>query len=106
MSIKPHLVYYAAFAALAVALSGCSSTPKLSAPPVRGAPNGQATSSVQPVQANDADANNLAGPPASVGRVVYFDFDSFVIKPEYQDLVAQNARYLQSHLASHVTLEG
>jgi peptidoglycan-associated lipoprotein len=41
-----------------------------------------------------------------VGRVVYFDFDSFVVKPQYQDLITQQARYLQSHGTSHVTLEG
>jgi peptidoglycan-associated lipoprotein len=105
MTIKPHLVHYVALAALAVALSGCSSTPKLSAPPAR---SGGPTSGQQmgAGQSGGVNQDNLSGPPASVGRVVYFDFDSFVIKPEYQDLIAQHAHYLQSHTASHVTLEG
>jgi len=108
MMIKSHFVYCAAFAALAMALSGCSSTPKLSAPPParvvhNGPPSGQ---QIQTPPASNMSENDLSGPPAYVGRVVYFDFDSFVIKPEYQDLIAQNARYLQSHTASHVTLEG
>jgi peptidoglycan-associated lipoprotein len=55
---------------------------------------------------NTSGANDLFGPPASVGRVVYFDFDSFVIKPEYQSLIAEHGRYLQSHSTVRVTLEG
>ncbi|MDR2991482.1 MAG: peptidoglycan-associated lipoprotein Pal [Burkholderiaceae bacterium] len=110
MTIKPHLVHYAVFAALAITLAGCSSTPKLKAPPPARSGSlggGQAPgSAVQSVQAGNANGDDLSGPPVSVGRVVYFDFDSFVVKPEYQDLISQQARYLQSHRASHVTLEG
>jgi peptidoglycan-associated lipoprotein len=105
MTIKPHFMHYAAFAVLTVALAGCSSTPKLNKPPVRsGPPSGQQLHSSG--QTGNVNGNNLSGPPASVSRVVYFDFDSFVIKPEYQSLIAEHARYLQSHTASHVTLEG
>jgi peptidoglycan-associated lipoprotein len=106
MAIKPRFIHYAAFAVLAaaLALSGCSST-KLSTPPRASANTGkQVLPSGQ--TGNIGDKNDLSGPPASVGRVVYFDFDSFVIKPEYQGLVSEHARYLQSHSASHVTLEG
>jgi len=107
MTIKPRFIHYAAFAVLAVALSlsGCSST-KLNTPP-----RGSTANTGKQVQSsgqtgNVSDKNDLSGPPASVGRVVYFDFDSFVIKPEYQGMIAEHARYLQSHSASHVMLEG
>ncbi|MDR0274198.1 MAG: peptidoglycan-associated lipoprotein Pal [Burkholderiaceae bacterium] len=104
MTIKSRFIHYAAFAALAAALAGCSSTPKLSAPPAN-ANSGQ--QQAQPAgQTGGVNGNNLSGPAASVGRVVYFDFDSFAIKPEFQGLIAEHARYLQSHAASHVTLEG
>jgi peptidoglycan-associated lipoprotein len=107
MTIKQHLAYCVVFTAFAAALAGCSSAPKLSEPPAR-----QASSGVQPQsgmpggQTAGVNQDDLSGPPASVGRVVYFDFDSFVIKPQYRDLITQQARYLQSHHASHVTLEG
>jgi peptidoglycan-associated lipoprotein len=108
MAIKPHLVGYAAFAALVVALSGCSSSPKLSAPPAHksGPPSGQQVGNASGQNTAGVNGNDLSGPAASVGRVVYFDFDSSAIKPEYQGLVAEHARYLRSHTASHVTLEG
>ena len=106
MTIKPYRVGYAVFAALTIALAGCSSTPKLSEPPVRQAPPSSGQQSGMSGQTGGVNQNDLSGPLASVGRVIYFDFDSFAIKPEYQGLISQHAQYLQSHTASHVTLEG
>jgi peptidoglycan-associated lipoprotein len=109
MAIKSQLIGYAAFAALVVALSGCTST-TLSTPPARGSggalSSGQQTGSASGLNSGSVNGNNLSGPASSVGRVVYFDFDSSTIKPEYQGLVAEHGRYLGSHAASHVTLEG
>jgi peptidoglycan-associated lipoprotein len=109
MTIKQHFAYCVAFTtfAAALALAGCSSTPKLSEPPVHQVPSGgQQHSGMPSGEGTGVNQDDLSGPPANVGRVVYFDFDSFVIKPQYRDLIAQQARYLQSHPASHVTLEG
>jgi peptidoglycan-associated lipoprotein len=107
MTIKHHFVHYAVFTAFAAVLAGCSSTPKLSEPPARQiSSSGQQQAGATGGQTAGVNQDDLSGPPASVGRVVYFDFDSFVIKPQYQDLIAQQSRYLQSHSASHVTLEG
>jgi peptidoglycan-associated lipoprotein len=107
MTIKPHLIGCAVIAALAVALSGCSSSPKLSAPQAR-AHSGPALNQKSETsgEASGLNANDLGGPPASVGYVVYFDFDSFAILPQFQGLISAHARFLQSHPASHVTLEG
>jgi peptidoglycan-associated lipoprotein len=107
MAIKPHFAHYAVLAALAVALSGCSSSPKLDTPP---AGRSGASTSPKPAdtsgQTSGVGGDNLSGPPSGVGRVVYFDFDSFVIKSEYQDLIDQQARYLRSRTSSRTTLEG
>ena len=39
-------------------------------------------------------------------RVVYFDFDKSEIKPEFQQIMACHAKYLQDRPESHVRLEG
>jgi peptidoglycan-associated lipoprotein len=39
-------------------------------------------------------------------RVVYFDFDQDVLRPEFQNIVACHAKYLQDRPSSRMTLEG
>lgn len=39
-------------------------------------------------------------------RLVYFDYDSFVIKPEFQGLIAAHARFLRAQPARKVAIEG
>ena len=107
---------YLMVAALAVVLAGCGSNVKLD-PPIEGsgaagasatgqgaAGQGAGQSTVTQVQAGAAGAD--AAGPAGVGRVIYFDFDSFVVKPEYQPLVDQHARFLQANRGRGVALEG
>jgi peptidoglycan-associated lipoprotein len=43
---------------------------------------------------------------ANAERVVYFDYDSFVIKPEYQSALDAHARYLKANKNSRVVVEG
>jgi peptidoglycan-associated lipoprotein len=59
---------------------------------------------VTQVQADPA-SGDVAG-PAGVGRVIYFDFDSFTVRSEYQPLVDQHARFLQSNRGRSVAVEG
>ncbi|HUW52326.1 MAG TPA: peptidoglycan-associated lipoprotein Pal [Rhodanobacter sp.] len=39
-------------------------------------------------------------------RVVYFDFDKSEIKPEFQQIIACHAKYLQDRPTAHIRLEG
>ena len=109
---------YLMVAALAAVLAGCGSNVKLD-PPIQGsgadatatqgagagaAGAGAGQSTVTQVQAGPAGAD--AAGPAGVGRVIYFDFDSFTVKPEYQGLVAQHARFLQGNRGRSVADEG
>ncbi len=51
--------------------------------------------------------NALGGPAASQeNRIIYFEFDRFDIKPEYNAILQAHARYLASNPASRVRLEG
>ena len=109
---------YLMVAALAAVLAGCGSNVKLD-PPIQGsgadatatqgagagaAGAGAGQSTVTQVQAGPAGAD--AAGPAGVGRVIYFDFDSFTVKPEYQGLVDQHARFLQGNRGHSVAVEG
>lgn len=39
-------------------------------------------------------------------RVVYFDYDSYSIKPEFQSIIEQHARYIKTNKARKVAVEG
>lgn len=98
---------------VAVVLAGCSSV-KLDDVPVEDknaravAPQPGASaateSRVAPVSADSA-AGTAAG-PVNVARLVYFDYDSYVIKPEFQSLIEAHARFLKANQTRHVSLEG
>jgi peptidoglycan-associated lipoprotein len=102
--------------AVAVALAGCSSVPLSDVPvedktagavttqPGGGTPGGAAQSSVAPV-VTDPAGGSVAG-PANVSRLIYFDYDSYVIKPEFQNMVEAHARFLKSNNDRRVAIEG
>ena len=103
---------------LFAALAGCGSDVKLNDVPVEDRSggslgstgrdaNGSGTgqSSVTPVDlARPSDRED--GPPSSVGRLVYFDYDSYVIKPDFQNLIQENARFLRAAPNRQAMLEG
>lgn len=98
-------------AVLLAALAGCSSV-KLDDVPVEdrkaeavgpGGP-GAGKSQVTPVTADPAAAN--AAGPANVARIVYFDYDSYVIKPEFQQLIESHARFLKANNRRKIVIEG
>jgi peptidoglycan-associated lipoprotein len=42
----------------------------------------------------------------TMARVVYFDYDSYVIKPEFQALIADQARYVRAQSGRKLAIEG
>jgi peptidoglycan-associated lipoprotein len=104
-------------AVLSAVLAGCGSSVKLDeAPPVvdaRPNPNAQggANSGARAGAAGqsgvttvDVGANNQAG--SSLGRVVYFDFDSYVLRDEYKPLIESHARALSAAKTKKMVVEG
>ena len=99
--------------AVVVAIAGCSSGTKLNDVPVvdrsasaqggAGA-GGGAASGVAPVTIDDS-AQNAAG-PVGVARIIYFDYDSYSVKPDYQSLIDGHARFLKANPQRRVSLEG
>jgi peptidoglycan-associated lipoprotein len=52
------------------------------------------------------DLTKNAQPAAEVGRVVYFDYDSFVIKDEFRPVIEGQAKALSTDKARKLTIEG
>jgi len=61
-------------------------------------------SSSAPVNSSSADAG-LAG-PLNAAKVIYFDYDSYIVKPESQATIEAHAQYLKANQRSKVSLEG
>ncbi|HRQ63295.1 MAG TPA: peptidoglycan-associated lipoprotein Pal [Xanthomonadaceae bacterium] len=91
-------------AALCVTLAACKTTktPPADEPePVRPEPI------VQPVRPSDVyDWGDLETDSCLRQRVVYFDFDQSVIRPEFARIIACHAKFLRDVPAAQVTLEG
>jgi peptidoglycan-associated lipoprotein len=95
--------------AVALAMAGCSSV-KLDDVPVENrnptgvTPPASTQSSVAPVVTDAVEATQNG--PQNVARLVYFDFDSYVIKPEFQQLIEAHARFMKANPARRVAIEG
>jgi len=63
--------------------------------------SGVGSSAVTPV-----DTGRSADAGAGAGRIVYFDFDSFVVKDEYRSVVEGNARRLSADRKRRMIVEG
>jgi len=92
------------FAGLTLALlAGCSSTPLDDA---------EAPSSSAPSDANAGETvdnlslDKLRSDSLLTQRSIYFDFDKFEVKPEYQDIVNAHAQYAADHPEAKMTLKG
>jgi len=48
----------------------------------------------------------LAAGPAGVGRLIYFDYDSVAIKPEFQGQIEGHARFLRANASRRIAIEG
>jgi peptidoglycan-associated lipoprotein len=98
--------------AVALLVAGCSSV-NLDNPPVDdrssggagGAAGGDSVVAKTTAGATDDGAASQAA-IANVSRIVYFDYDSYVIKPEFQALIDAHARYLKADPKRKAAIEG
>ena len=115
-----HLPKIAAFIA-ACALAACSSTKLDSDVPVEsrtpGATSGAAAGTGAGTGANSGGTSqsqvasvdltrNAATPSSNLPRIVYFDFDSYVVKDDYRSVVEANAKALAGDRKKHLAVEG
>lgn len=103
-------------AAVAVFLSACGSSVKLNDVPV------EDKSGTSVSQGTDPNAGTGVGQRAVTGvtldnasataammatnRVVYFDYDSFAIRPEFQPVIEAHAKFVKGDKARKVAIEG
>ena len=94
--------------AIVALIAGCSSGTKLNETPVTdrsGTAGGQqGASTVAPVTI-DPTAGTAQG-PVGVARIVYFDYDSYTVKPEFQSLIDGHARFLKAKPQRRISIEG
>jgi peptidoglycan-associated lipoprotein len=126
---KPWFSITLAAAAAAVALAGCGSSVKLDETPVEsrtpattagsdlpGSPATRSGAGAGPApQSQVATVDLNRGPvggatadalAASLGRTVYFDFDSFVVKDDFRSLIEGHARLLAANKSRRMVIEG
>jgi len=100
---------------IAALIAGCSSGVKLDDVPVEdkgatsttgGGANSGSTgqSGVAPVDLTQSGRDGAG--PVGVARIIYFDFDSYAVKPEFQSVLEGHARFLKASSARKVMLEG
>jgi peptidoglycan-associated lipoprotein len=101
---------------LSLTLVACGSNVKLNDVPVEDRAGGNAGQNavvtapsaagqaVAPVQIRSADTQGVG--PAGIARVIYFDYDSFSIRPEFQSAIDSHARFLTADKARRIAIEG
>lgn len=110
----------AAIALLGLTLAACGSSVKLDETPVEdrtatpvdpnaraGAGQGAGSGAVDQRGVTGVEvASDPDGQPAGVARLIYFDYDSFTIKPEFASVLEAHARILNANRQRRVQLEG
>lgn len=100
----------------AVLMAGCGSAVKLDSVPVedksgttipQDGAGGQGSSVGKGgVTSVDVAKSAQQGAVPAGPRIVYFDFDSFVIKPEFQSVIEAHARFIVADKSRKVAIEG
>lgn len=99
---------------LAAALAACGSNVKLDDVPVEsrtgisastasGTGTGTAIA-VAPVEI--MSTSNAGGGPVGIAKIIYFDYDSFTLKPEFQGAVEAHAKYMAANKTRKLAIEG
>ncbi len=70
-----------------------------------GSAGGSASSSQTRVAPVDVASTSNAS-MSNLPRIVYFDFDSYVVKPDYQNVIEANAKALSADRKRHMAVEG
>jgi peptidoglycan-associated lipoprotein len=109
-SISMRIVSIAVLMAGLVMLAGCKTAPVTATPTAPEAPATTDTSGYKAPTSQGGEqltAEQLAKQELTqVGMVIYFDYDSADIKPEYNSVMAAHAKYLSSNGSLKVRLEG
>ena len=108
--------FYSMFSAVALTavLAACGSNVKLdevpvesrSSTPVTAQPNTSAAASTGVAPVEIMATNTAVAGPAGVAKIIYFDYDSFTLKPEFQSAVEAHAKYMAANKVRKMAIEG
>ncbi|WP_284614806.1 peptidoglycan-associated lipoprotein Pal [Aquabacterium humicola] len=104
-------------AAVATFLAGCGSNVKLDEQaPVESRTGSSTTSSTntRPGTSGPAGSSSVApvaiaggsATSAGLGRIVYFDFDSFIVKEDFRGMIESHAKVLSTNKGKRMLIEG
>ena len=112
--MKRHFYSMLSAVALTAALAACGSNVKLdevpvesrTATPIAAQPSTSAAASagVAPVEIM-ATTTAVAG-PVGIAKIIYFDYDSSTLKPEFQSAVEAHAKYMAANKVRKMAIEG
>ncbi|CAM2152168.1 MULTISPECIES: peptidoglycan-associated lipoprotein Pal [Paraburkholderia] len=85
------------------ALAACKSAPKTD----ENANAGSMSTQPNPNAVAQVNVDPLNDPNSPLAkRSVYFDFDSYAVKDDYQSVIQAHAQYLKTHPERHVLIQG
>ncbi|WP_293775823.1 peptidoglycan-associated lipoprotein Pal [uncultured Oxalicibacterium sp.] len=88
-------------------LAACSSTKLDDKAPVEDRTSSGANADPRSVGTVNASSDPLNDPQGVLAkRSVYFDYDSYTVKPEYQQVVENHAKYLNSNRGRKIIIQG
>ena len=93
-------------ALLCVGLAACASKQEVKPTPPPPPPPPPAPMQTAPVSSGKFTPADLNTNACLIKRSIYFDFDKSNIKPEFDDIVACQAKYLVDNPGARVTLQG
>jgi peptidoglycan-associated lipoprotein len=113
--MKHHIFSTASALLLSALLAACGSNVKLdevpvesrTATPITAQSDTSSTASASGVAPVEIMASNMgvAG-PAGVAKIIYFDYDSFTLKPEFQGAVEAHAKFMAANKVRKMAIEG
>lgn len=90
-----------------VVITGCSSGVKLDDVKNSNYRDGTDPKNVAQVDVTNKGANALTDPNSPLAkRSVYFDFDSYSVKPEFQGLIDNHSKYLAANKSQKILIQG
>ena len=98
-------------------LAGCASGVKLDEVPVEDKSATPSRVGIQSIGSSQSSAQTSVAPmsvvetpagqgPVGIAHVVFFDYDSFVLRPEARPVIASHAQFLQANKQRKANLEG
>ncbi|OGS74919.1 MAG: peptidoglycan-associated lipoprotein [Gallionellales bacterium GWA2_55_18] len=96
-------------------LAACSSTPKIDSSPASQPSKANSSPATNTsISLADIEAKRLADEASKLEsemrelqrQSIYFDFDKYVVKPEYRNVIQQQAAFIKAHKNDIVIVEG